>query len=881
MRKLLPLLFLASLLRAAPSSGIFPWAYTGTPAAGQSLTYNAAGFWTNTNPAVAWPSLTGIPSPTFNLTGDGSAAITLLASGVATGTFTLTSVTTAGSVGNSTAIPTISYDTKGRIIGTGTAVIIAPAGTLTGATLASNVLASSLTSVGTLTGGATGVGFTVALSSSTITGTLANARLTGSGVITIAGTSTALGGTITQDTITGLAANGLIKRTAANILGIATAGTDYLVSLAGTANQISITGTLGALTAALAGPHAYTTLTANAILAGNGTSPITATGASMNAAGTVFATAGGASWTDTSGAVTIAAAGTNQGINLNPSGTGGVLISNNTSTQLLSLTATGSTPFNLLLTRSDLTNANVRSYFDASGNFITRNASLTNMQWGINSGTADMTLTSLKNLLVGTNVDFGTGGGQVKVGGNKLAFGGGSSLADNGTGTLTVASSGASALNLATGATGNNAITFTAAGTGGWVFNGGTGIVAIPGGIVASNTLYNAATTLRGFLEIGEYGATGGVAYLDAGSIADTGAHTVGLQLRTLNAGSATNTMLVGSTVVSVQLSTHGTATTSGAFILNNKFSISGDDGAVYSSGSGNFGSTLTISAAGSAVPLLKLVDLTASGRTWFMGPDLGDGQVTHFNLYDSTGSAIVASFANSGTLTMPNGFVASGTADTTGSGSGSLQNAGGFYNAKTLWNAGGIKSIGGLFIGSGSASPSSANRGIQVYTALAGNAFEWGLELNTTTDASAISSIIGITVSNTLAAGSYTVANHTGIVINNPVIGAGAAITTNIGLSISNITGGGTNIALQTGTGLVKFGDVLVHKTYTVGGLPAAAAANSDGIVFVSDATQTAGTSVGSAPTGGGAVVRAVYSTGSAWLLLLNDQPNQYALAA
>lgn len=52
----------------------------------------------------------------------------------------------------------------------------APAGTLTGGTLAAGVIASSLTSVGTLTGGATGTGFTVALGSSTVTGLLAMAN---------------------------------------------------------------------------------------------------------------------------------------------------------------------------------------------------------------------------------------------------------------------------------------------------------------------------------------------------------------------------------------------------------------------------------------------------------------------------------------------------------------------------------------------------------------------------------------------------------------------------------------------------------------------------------------------------------------------------------
>ena len=46
--------------------------------------------------------------------------------------------------------------------------------------------------------------------------------------ITIAGTATALGGSISQDTITGLSANGLVKRTGANTLAAATAGTDFV-----------------------------------------------------------------------------------------------------------------------------------------------------------------------------------------------------------------------------------------------------------------------------------------------------------------------------------------------------------------------------------------------------------------------------------------------------------------------------------------------------------------------------------------------------------------------------------------------------------------------------------------------------------------------------
>ena len=73
----------------------------------------------------------------------------------------------------------------------------------------------------------------------------------------------------------------------------------------------------------------------------------------------------------------------------------------------------------------------------------------------------------------------------------------------------------------------------------------------------------------------------------------------------------------------------------------------------------------------------------------------------------------------------------------------------------------------------------------------------------------------------------------------------------------------------VPTGTANVVFGGVVIHAAYAVTSLPAAATANKYGIVFVSDATAAAGTSIGSAPTGGGSNIRAVYSTGAAWLYL------------
>ena len=222
----------------------------------QGITVNAKGLVTA---ASNQSYLTGNQAITLSgdLTGSGTTAIA----------GTLATVNSnVGSFGSSTSIPNITVDGKGRISAAGGNAVVAPAGTLTGTTLSSNVTASSLTSFGTgialgtpASGVATNLTGTAAgLTAGTVT---TNANLTGA--VTSSGNATSLGsftsaqlsGALTDKTGTGanVFANGptlIAPALGTPVSGVAT----------------NLTGTAAGLTAG--------NVTTNANLTG----PITSTG---------------------------------------------------------------------------------------------------------------------------------------------------------------------------------------------------------------------------------------------------------------------------------------------------------------------------------------------------------------------------------------------------------------------------------------------------------------------------------------------------------------------------------------------------------------------------------------------------------------------------
>ena len=253
----------------------------GTVALGGTITLNASGGGTVSSVSV---------SPNSGVTAGVTNSTTTPTISIGLGAITPTSVTTnTMTFGVNTGVLTVTTGTVGSAAITGSGQAVFNSGpsisnpTITGAATAVNLTTSGLESVANLkTSGLTGylygnsttnVTASTTIPTSSLSGTVTNAQLANS-AITIAGTSTSLGGSISQDTITGLSTTGIVKRTGANTLAIATSGSDY----------------------------APATSTTN-ILYGNGSggfSPVTVGSGLTFTAGTLASTSGGGSVTTVS-----------------------------------------------------------------------------------------------------------------------------------------------------------------------------------------------------------------------------------------------------------------------------------------------------------------------------------------------------------------------------------------------------------------------------------------------------------------------------------------------------------------------------------------------------------------------------------------------------
>lgn len=212
--------------------------------AASSLVGNATGSLANATGITLGSTLSfsGSALQTGAISGD----VTSSANSFATTLATVNS--NVGSFGSSTAIPIFTINGKGLITAASTAAVIAPAGTLTGTTLASNVVTSSLTSVGTL------AGLTVT-GSFTATGLVTNADLVNAST-TVNGQTCTLGSTCTisasagsvtigTTTITSGATNSILYQNGASPAGtigeITTANNGVLVTSAAGVPSISST----------------------------------------------------------------------------------------------------------------------------------------------------------------------------------------------------------------------------------------------------------------------------------------------------------------------------------------------------------------------------------------------------------------------------------------------------------------------------------------------------------------------------------------------------------------------------------------------------------------------------------------------------------------
>jgi hypothetical protein len=309
---------------------------------------------------------------------------------------------TAGSYGNGDSVATFTVNSQGQLTASSNTAITANAANLTGTTLNSSVVTSSLTSVGTL--------ISLAVTGNTTSGNVyANSGTIGANLLTGTLTTNAQPNVTSVGTLTGLNVNGNI--TAANITantGVFTGNGSGLTAIAGA--NVS-----GQVANALVAGTVYTNAQPNITSVGTLTS-ITVSGTSnLGPIGNVTITGGTSGYylqTNGSGTLTWAAVPTGTGIsngtsNVNiPVINGNITLSVGGNANIVTVTGTG---------------INVAGTTDINGNLSATNANLGNATTanyfiGNLYGTANLaTFATTANSVAGANVS-----GQV---GNALVAG--------------------------------------------------------------------------------------------------------------------------------------------------------------------------------------------------------------------------------------------------------------------------------------------------------------------------------------------------------------------------------------------------------------------------------------------------------------------------
>ena len=247
-------------------------------------------------------------------------------------------------------------------------------------------------------------------------------------------------------------------------------------------------------------------------------------------------------------------------------------------------------------------------------------------------------------------------------------------------------------------------------------------------------------------------------------------------------------------------------------------------------SGALTVGTTLAVTGVATLTAQPILSSLTASLPVF---SDASKGLVS--NTMTGTGSVMMsASPTTTGTLTAAainaSGLVAMAGAATVGT---------------TLGVTGATTLSSTLKVGAVGLGGSTPQAGVGLYSAVAyltGNN-QYGILWDSTLSGTSSSQVFAGTVQ---AAAATTITNGYGLSIGSATLGAGAAITTNYGIKIENQTVGGTNYAIYTGTGAVRFGDITLinntsgNTTLRAGIGTDAALAAGEGVEFVT----TTGTS-------------------------------------